>query len=55
MNIFELRNIDREQGCLVIVRPDQYVANILPLDACKEIEQFFAGILLDQNQASTSA
>ncbi|MEX0623627.1 MAG: FAD-binding monooxygenase, partial [Saccharospirillum sp.] len=32
-DIFDLRAIDRERGCLVIVRPDQYVAHVLPLDA----------------------
>ena len=32
-DIFELRGIDRIQGLIVVVRPDQYVANVLPLDA----------------------
>tara|TARA_R110000796_G_scaffold13464_11_gene43498 strand:+ start:4251 stop:6158 length:1908 start_codon:yes stop_codon:yes gene_type:complete len=31
-DIFSLRRIDREKGCLVIVRPDQYVAQVLPID-----------------------
>lgn len=45
-NIFDLRGIDRELGCLVIVRPDQFVAHILPLDAREEVARFFAPILL---------
>ena len=31
-DIFDMRGIDRERGCMVIVRPDQYVAHVLPLD-----------------------
>lgn len=42
---FDLRGIDRNQGCMVVVRPDQYVAAILPLDAYEELQQFFAGVL----------
>jgi phenol 2-monooxygenase len=32
-DIFEERGVDRASGCLVLVRPDQYVAHVLPLDA----------------------
>jgi len=45
-NIFELRGIDREEGCMVVVRPDQYVAQVLPLDAYAELAEFFEGILV---------
>ncbi|CAM5328739.1 3-hydroxybenzoate 4-monooxygenase [Frigidibacter albus] len=44
-DIFDLRGIDRKQGCLVIVRPDQYVAHILPLDAHDLLAGFFAGVM----------
>jgi phenol 2-monooxygenase len=40
-DIFDLREIDREQGCMVVVRPDQYVAHILPLDAHDGLAAFF--------------
>jgi len=40
-DIFDMRGIDRSGGCVVIVRPDQYVAQILPLDAHTEIAAFF--------------
>jgi phenol 2-monooxygenase len=40
-DIFDLRGIDRDQGCIVIVRPDQYVAHILPLDAYDTLAGFF--------------
>ena len=42
-DIFDLRGIDREQGAIVVVRPDQYVANVLPLDAHDELAAFFGG------------
>jgi phenol 2-monooxygenase len=32
---------------LVVVRPDQFVAHVLPLDAFGEIAAFFASILLE--------
>ena len=41
-DIFDLRGIDRAQGALVIVRPDQFVANVLPLDACAELTAYFS-------------
>ena len=47
-DIFDLRGIDRDQGCMVIVRPDQYVAHVLPLDAHGELCAFFAHFMLDQ-------
>ena len=40
-DIFDMRGIDRDRGCLVIVRPDQYVAHVLPLDAHDELTAFF--------------
>jgi phenol 2-monooxygenase len=46
-DIFELRGIDREGGCMVVVRPDQYVSHVLPLDAHEALADFFAGILTD--------
>ncbi len=46
-NIFTLRRIDRELGCLVVVRPDQYIAHILPLDATEALASFFGGFMLD--------
>lgn len=46
-DIFDERGIDREQGALIVVRPDQYVAHVLPLDAHAELDAFLGGILLD--------
>ena len=47
-DVFDLRGIDREKGALVVVRPDQFVATVLPLDAHDELLAFFARFLLDR-------
>lgn len=44
-DIYDLRGIDRQQGALVVVRPDQYVAHVLSLDAHQALAQFFAGFM----------
>ncbi|SAK48292.1 FAD-binding monooxygenase [Caballeronia catudaia] len=43
-DIFDERGIDRERGVLVVVRPDQYVAHVLPLDAYEELAALFRPI-----------
>jgi phenol 2-monooxygenase len=45
-DFFELRGIDR-RGCVIVVRPDQYVAHILPLSAREELSDFFAQSMLE--------
>jgi phenol 2-monooxygenase len=42
-DIFDERGLSRD-GVMVVVRPDQYVANVLPLDATDELAAFFAQI-----------
>ena len=44
-DIFALRGIDRSGGCMVIVRPDQHVGHVLPLQAWAELGSYFAAIL----------
>jgi phenol 2-monooxygenase len=44
-DIFAMRAIDREAGCMVIVRPDQYVAHVLPLDGYEQLATFFDGFM----------
>ena len=44
-DIFTTRGIDRERGCMVIVRPDQYVAHVLPLDGYGALAEFFDGFM----------
>ena len=47
-DIFDVREIARE-GAVIVVRPDQYVAHVLPLTATAELTAFFA-----QNFITTS-
>ena len=44
-DVFDMRGVDRAKGCMVIVRPDQYIAHVLPLDAHAELTAFFDGFL----------
>lgn len=50
-DIFDLRYIDRA-GVLVVVRPDQYVAGVLPIAATDELAAFFDPILVRQRVAA---
>ncbi|WP_028880409.1 FAD-dependent monooxygenase [Terasakiella pusilla] len=45
-DIYDMRGIDREQGCMIVVRPDQYIAHILPLDGYDDLAAFFDGFLV---------
>jgi phenol 2-monooxygenase len=45
-DIFDLRGLNREAGCMVVVRPDQYVSHVLPLHGHKALASFFARILI---------
>ena len=53
-NIFDRRGIDRERGAIVVVRPDQYVSNVLPLDAHQELARFFGRFLLESHRTVAS-
>jgi 2-polyprenyl-6-methoxyphenol hydroxylase-like FAD-dependent oxidoreductase len=44
-DIYDLRGVNREQGALVVVRPDQYIALVLPLNAHQQLADFFAGFM----------
>jgi phenol 2-monooxygenase len=46
-DIFDERGLSRD-GVVVVVRPDQYVAAVLPLEATAELAAFFEGTLLPQ-------
>lgn len=45
-DIFDHRGIDRVRGALVIVRPDQYIAQVLPLIAYDDVTAFFDGFMV---------
>lgn len=46
--IYETRGIDKEKGCVIVVRPDQYVSAVLPLaeEAEGMLEEFFRGVMI---------
>ena len=46
-DVFESRGIARN-GSVIVVRPDQYVAHVLPLDRTEDIAAFFRGVLLER-------
>nr|POE49003.1 3-hydroxybenzoate 4-monooxygenase [Quercus suber] len=46
--IFESRGVNADSGCMVVVRPDQYVSAVLPLGGAEMevgLQEFFAGFL----------
>jgi len=49
-DIFTIRGIDRDRGCMVVVRPDQYVAHVLPLDGYEQLAAFFDGFMTQQHE-----
>jgi len=47
-DLFALRGIDSEQGCVIIIRPDQHVAGVLPIEDHGGLSTFFARVMLPQ-------
>ena len=45
---YEKYGVDAERGCVVVVRPDQYVGWIGELEDVAELGSYFEGILVDQ-------
>ena len=54
-DIFDMRGIDRQAGCMVVVRPDQFIAQVLPLDGHGELASYFDGFMLPQSEGLGSA
>ncbi|KAF2860604.1 m-hydroxybenzoate hydroxylase [Piedraia hortae CBS 480.64] len=46
---YRKRHINAEEGCAVVVRPDQHVAGIWPLDERDALKGYFGGFLKVQN------
>jgi len=53
-DIFEQRGIDRTDGCIVVVRPDQFVAHVLPLDGVSELAAFFDRFMIPASAPAAS-
>ncbi|MGL4497320.1 MAG: FAD-binding monooxygenase [Beijerinckiaceae bacterium] len=47
-DIFAMRGINRSTGCIVVVRPDQYIGHILPLDGFAALASYFAPFMRAQ-------
>lgn len=45
-DIFNMRGIDRQSGTIVVVRPDQYIASVMPLQAREELARFFDDFMI---------
>ncbi|MCL4132123.1 UNVERIFIED_CONTAM: hypothetical protein GTU68_030818 [Idotea baltica] len=45
-DIYDTRSIDRKQGALIIVRPDQYIACVLPLNDYNGLADYFDRIMI---------
>jgi phenol 2-monooxygenase len=54
-DIYSMRGIDRPAGCMVVARPDQYVAQVLPLDAFRDLASYFDGFMPPQSVRGTSS
>lgn len=45
-DIYKMRDIETTHGCIVVARPDQHIANVLPLTDYKTLAKFFAGFMV---------
>jgi phenol 2-monooxygenase (NADPH) len=45
-DVFDLRGVNRDAGCMIVVRPDQYVSHVLPLDQHEALVDFFARFMI---------
>jgi phenol 2-monooxygenase len=43
--------VDKDEGCLVVIRPDQHVSLVCRLQDVEEVEQFFSTILVPHKQS----
>jgi phenol 2-monooxygenase len=48
-DIYAMRGVDRQAGCMVVVRPDQFVAQILPIDGYGQLAAYFDRFMLAQS------
>jgi hypothetical protein len=53
-DIFAMRGIDRQRGCMVVVRPDQYIAHVLPLDGYAQLAAYFDGFMVQETERATT-
>ncbi|KIW67465.1 hypothetical protein PV04_06714 [Phialophora macrospora] len=47
--------VDKDEGCLLVIRPDQYVSLLCRLQEVEEVKQFFSTILVPHKRRKTIA
>ncbi|KAG9771661.1 phenol 2-monooxygenase, partial [Aureobasidium melanogenum] len=47
---YENYGIDPEEGCAIIIRPDQYVSYVGPMDDYDAMDRFFSNFMVEQQQ-----
>jgi phenol 2-monooxygenase (NADPH) len=52
-DVFDLRDVDRAKGAMVLVRPDQYVAMVLSLDAVADLATFMDAVHTEPHDADS--
>lgn len=53
-DIFDKRGVDRQSGALIVVRPDQFVAQVLPLHDTETLVTFISAFMIRQDQIAPS-
>ena len=51
-DIFDMRGISRNQGALILVRPDQYIGKVLPLNDFIGISEYFDAFMISSANGS---
>jgi phenol 2-monooxygenase len=46
-DVFDLRKVNRAAGCMILVRPDQYVSDVFPLEAHEMLDEFLLHLLTE--------
>jgi len=54
-NAYEVYGVDKERGCLVVCRPDQYVGWIGELEEVEELRRWFEGFMIVPERGGGSA
>lgn len=51
-HLYDNYGIDPEEGCVIILRPDQYISYIGPVDDYEALDKFFSGFMINQAHGS---
>lgn len=53
--IYEYFGIDPQEGCAMIIRPDQYLSYVGKVDAYEDMDRFFSGFMVEQKGVPSPA